>query len=92
MPVPNNGVGGAMVAQRIVIALVASSSLVLHPIGSLAQLVERLPYTQNVGSSRLSRPTNAIVAQLVEHCTEDAGVVSSILTDCTSFGTQAHMV
>ena len=25
--------------------------------GSLAQLVERLPYTQNVGSSRLSRPT-----------------------------------
>ena len=26
-------------------------------IGSLAQLVERLPYTQNVGSSNLSRPT-----------------------------------
>ena len=26
-------------------------------IGSLAQLVERLPYTQNVGSSSLSRPT-----------------------------------
>jgi hypothetical protein len=25
--------------------------------GSLAQLVERLPYTQNVGSSSLSRPT-----------------------------------
>ena len=28
-------------------------------IGSLAQLVERLPYTQNVGSSRLSRPTKS---------------------------------
>ncbi|VXB66086.1 hypothetical protein ENHYD8BJ_80304 [Enhydrobacter sp. 8BJ] len=26
--------------------------------GSLAQLVERLPYTQNVGGSNPSRPTN----------------------------------
>ena len=28
--------------------------------GSLAQLVERLPYTQNVGSSSLSRPTKVL--------------------------------
>ena len=52
-----NGVGGAMVAQRIVIPLVASSSLVLHPIGLLTQLVECLPYTQNVGGSIPSQPT-----------------------------------
>ena len=32
--------------------------------GSLAQLVERLPYTQNVGSSRLSRPTIRPLTQL----------------------------
>jgi hypothetical protein len=29
----------------------------VYRFGSLAQLVERLPYTQNVGSSSLSRPT-----------------------------------
>ena len=38
----------------------AESSILLPRsiFGSLAQLVERLPYTQNVGSSSLSRPTS----------------------------------
>ncbi len=34
-----NGAGSAMVAQRIVIPLVASSSLVLHPITGVANVV-----------------------------------------------------
>ena len=33
-------------------------NLICNILGRLAQLVERLPYTQNVGSSSLSAPTN----------------------------------
>ena len=32
-------------------------------LGRLAQLVERLPYTQNVGSSSLSAPTKTLPLQ-----------------------------
>ena len=72
------GVGSAMVAQRIVIPLVASSSLVLHPIGLLTQLVECLPYTQNVGGSNPSQPTiYTQLAQLVEHNLDKVGVSGS---------------
>ena len=37
--------------------------LICNILGRLAQLVERLPYTQNVGSSSLSAPTKTLPLQ-----------------------------
>jgi hypothetical protein len=51
-----------MVAMRVLEARASCVWVRVPPsapyFGSLAQLVERLPYTQNVGSSNLSRPTS----------------------------------
>ncbi len=64
--------------------------------GRLAQLVERLVYTENVGGSSPSSPIPtsreaafiedpAKIAQLVEHTTENCGVASSSLALGTTF-------